>query len=57
MGGSCFIRISEPAETDPFLHPGKTRRVVWSSRPVSSWSAPANAAVTVVPEACKCRHD
>jgi hypothetical protein len=45
MGGSCFIGISEPAGTDPFLHPGKTRRVVWNSKPMSPWSAPAHAAV------------
>src|SRR5215469_13061626 len=33
MGGSWLIRISEPAGTDPFLRPGKTRRMVWNDRP------------------------
>src|SRR5262249_47483645 len=41
--------LSEPARTDPFLHPGKRRRVVWNNRPVSSRSALAHAAVAFVP--------
>jgi hypothetical protein len=48
MGGSGFTQISEPAGTDPFFRPGKTRWVIWKSRPVSPRRALAHAAVAVV---------